>query len=112
MKNTVKLTLLSLLLAVPAWADSKPEAPVPVRTVEPVFPEELREKGVSGLVYVKCTVDAQGNVHETSVEKSTNPAFEKPAMEAVQRWKFKPARQDGNPVAIRVSIPIKFVVQS
>jgi protein TonB len=61
---------------------------------------------------VKCTIDEQGNVVDPQVEKSSNPAFEKPAVDALKKWKFKPAKQDGTPVAIKVSIPIKFVTET
>lgn len=103
--------LLTAFAITPAYAQ-KAEPPVPVRTVAPEYPSELRREGVSGLVMVKCSIDESGNVTETLVEKSSNPAFEKPALAAVKKWKFKPAKQDGAPVAIKVSIPIKFVFES
>lgn len=112
MKSLVVALLLACGVATPAFAQTKTEPPVPVRTVPPEYPDELRREGVSGLVMVKCSIDQQGNVVETEVEKSSNPAFEKPAVAAVKKWKFKPAKQDGNPVAIKVSIPIKFVFES
>lgn len=83
---------------------------MPVRTVKPNYPRELREAGVSGVVMVKCMIDEQGNVAETTVLKSSNEKFDPPAVEALKKWKFKPARQDGKPVAIHVTIPIKFTV--
>jgi protein TonB len=106
------LALLSAGFVTSALAQTKAEPPVPVRTVAPEYPSELRREGVSGLVMVKCTIDVQGNVTETTIEKSSNAAFEQPAVAAVKKWKFKPAKQDGNPVAITVSIPIKFVFES
>lgn len=112
MKKLFQLSLLSLSLTVPVLAQSNTEPPVPVRTVDPKFPKDLREQGVSGIVMVTCDIDHQGNVQETSVEKSTHQAFEQPALEAVKKWKFRPARKDGEPVAIRVTIPIRFVIQS
>lgn len=112
MKSFVAALLLMCGLSGPGFAQSKTEPPVPVRTVPPVYPDELRRDGVSGLVMVKCHIDAQGNVVETEVEKSSNAAFEKPAVAAVKKWKFKPAKQDGNPTAIKVTIPIKFVFES
>lgn len=112
MKTLASFALLTALLTVPAFAQTKPEPPVPVRTVAPDYPEELRRDGVSGLVMVKCTIDEQGNVVETQVEKSSNSAFEKPAVAALRKWKFKPAKQDGAPVVIKVSIPMKFVFES
>jgi periplasmic protein TonB len=108
----VSFLLLTTVLITPAQAQSKTEPPVPVRTVAPEYPSELRREGVSGLVMVKCSIDEKGDVTETLVEKSSNAAFEKPAVAAVKKWKFKPAKQDGNPVAIKVSIPIKFVFES
>lgn len=97
------------MAALPAFAQTKTEPPVPVRTVQPVYPTELYRDGVAGVVTVKCTVDEKGNVTETEVVKSSHEAFEQPAVEALQKWKFKPARQDGAAVAMKVSIPIKFV---
>ena len=112
MKKLSCLFLLVFAFASAALAQSKAEPPVPVRTVAPDYPSELRREGVSGLVMVKCVIDEQGNVADPSVEKSSNAAFEKPAVEALRKWKFKPAKQDGTPVAIKVSIPIKFVYES
>src|SRR5476649_2623122 len=112
MKTALSLLLCGLFFAVPAFAQTKSEPPVPVRTVAPDYPDELRRDGVSGIVMVKCTIDEGGNVVDPTIEKSSNGAFEKPALAALKKWKFKPAKQDGAPVAIKVSIPIKFVFES
>jgi protein TonB len=105
---------LLLCLAAPALhAAPVPgrENPVPVRTVRPDYPIDLKRNGVSGLVVVKCTIDVQGNVSETNIVKSSNVQFDQFAMDALKKWKFKPARQDGEPVSMQVSIPIKFVAE-
>jgi protein TonB len=86
------------------------ENPVPVRTVAPEYPRELKAQNVSGLVMVKCTIDEQGNVGEVAVVKSSNEKFDQFATDALKKWKFKPARQDGTPISVQVTIPIKFVV--
>lgn len=112
MKSLFVALLFACGVVTPTFAQTKTEPPVPVRTVPPEYPDELRRDGVSGLVMVKCHIDEQGNVVQAEVEKSSNTAFEKPAMAAVKKWKFKPAKQDGTPVAIKVSIPIKFVFES
>lgn len=87
------------------------ENPVPVRTVAPEYPRELKATGVSGLVMVKCNIDEQGNVAGTEVVKSSNEQFDRFATDALKKWKFKPARQDGAPVSMQVTIPIKFVAE-
>ena len=93
----------------PALAAAGREAPVPVRTVAPEYPRELRDQKVSGVVMVRCMIDEQGNVAETEVSKSSNETFDKFATDALKKWKFKPGRQDGSPVAMQVTIPVKFV---
>lgn len=103
---------LALAMAVPAVAESKIEPPVPVRTVAPEYPDALKRDGAMGIVVVDCTVDEQGNVVNPQVEKSTNKGFDEAALSAVKKWKFKPAKRDGNPIAKKVSIPIKFVFDS
>jgi protein TonB len=86
------------------------EPPVPVRTVAPKFPEEMRRNGSAGLVTVSCLIDEKGNVTEPKVVKSSNEAFSEPAIEALKKWKFKPAKRDGEAVSIRVNIPVQFNV--
>lgn len=108
-----KLLLIVLLAAVvtgstPAMASDALEPPVPVRMVPPKYPVEMRKEGTGGLVTVKCVIDEKGNVTEPVVEKSTHEAFVQPALDALRKWKFKPARRDGTVIAMKVSIPIQF----
>lgn len=84
------------------------EAPTPIRTVAPSYPSTMRAQGVSGIVAVAVAIDDQGNVTGTTVSKSTHPDFEKPALEAVGQWKFKPATKGGQPVSVRIVLPVKF----
>jgi protein TonB len=103
------IALLAALLAAPAAiAQPKQEPPVPVRTVPPEYPYELRRDGIAGVVTLSCVIDEQGNVTQLAIEKTTNPGFNNSALDALKRWKFKPARIDGNPVAKRVVIPLRF----
>ena len=92
-------------------ADGKTEPPVPVRTVPPDIPAEFSRGGGTGLVTVNFLVDEQGGVHYAKEATTTEKSLDEPALKAVRKWKFKPAKKDGTPVAIRVSIPIKFEVQ-
>lgn len=110
MKNQKHIFLvmaLGLALAPAVFAGREP--PVPVRTVAPDYPREMRARSISGVVMVHCMIDSQGNVSEATVAKSTNENFDSAAVDAVKKWKFKPALEDGNPVAMAVTIPIKFV---
>lgn len=87
------------------------EAPTPLRTQAPAYPDALRRDGVSGIVSINVTIDENGNVTQTAVSKSTNAAFDAPALEAVSRWKFKPAKKAGHPVTASVVVPVRFTAQ-
>lgn len=112
MKAPTLILLLAALVfgSVNALADDAIEAPVPVRMVPPKFPSEMRREGTGGVVTVKCTIDEKGNVTEPVVEKASNDAFVAPALEALRKWKFKPAKKAGAPIALKVSIPIQFSI--
>jgi protein TonB len=110
MKTSPLLSVcVGLLLAVtPVLRADSTEAPVPVRTIAPEYPGALKRSGVSGLVTLSCLIDEKGDVQDISLEKASDDAFIQPAIEAVKKWKFKPAKKDGVAVAIKVSIPVRF----
>ena len=84
------------------------EAPVPVSTVRPQYPFEMKRSGTGGDVRVKCLIDEKGIVRETEVVTASEREFEQPALAAIWQWTFQPARRDGVPVAQWVTIPMKF----
>jgi len=98
--------IVALAGATTAFAATEPA--VPVRMVPPEYPYQLKREGVTGVVTVAFDVDEKGNVQGAKVVKSSNTEFEKPALDAITKWKFKPARKDGVPITTRVSIPLQF----
>ena len=70
---------------------------------KPVYPFEMRRSGQKGEVLLEFIVDAQGEVRNPVVIRSTHPAFEQPAIDAVLKWKFKPGKRAGVAVNTRVS---------
>ena len=61
-----------------------------------------------GTVYVIFIVDESGRVVNPRVQKSTDPCFERPALQAIKKWKFEPGKRDGKPVRFRMRQPITF----
>jgi TonB family protein len=114
---SMKTLLFSVFLAVlPAAfaADHardfpKPDTmPKPLKQEQPFYPLGLRYAGVIGRVTLDAILDLQGNVAEVHVARSNNPFFERPAIDAVMKWKFTPALKDGHPVPIQVRQEIYF----
>lgn len=84
------------------------QKPRPTFQSAPSYPNEMRGKKVEGVVIVIFVVDPAGKVSNPRVERSTNPAFDKPAMDAVKKWKFEPAIKAGERVACKMRVPIRF----
>jgi len=74
----------------------------------PIYPSQMRGKKVEGTVSVIFVVDEHGKVVEPRIEKSSNPAFERPALDAVRQWKFEPAVKAGQRVSCRMRAPLRF----
>jgi len=89
----------------PNEIDQKPRV---VFQAPPTYPAELRGKKVEGVVSVVFIVDASGKVTNQRAEKSSNAAFETPALSAVKQWRFEPAIKGGQRVACKMRVSIRF----
>ncbi|WP_204101437.1 TonB family protein [Occallatibacter savannae] len=81
-------------------------APVALATAEAEWPPELRN--VEGLCLVRLVVDAKGEPQALRVEQGTNEQFNEKALEAVEKYRFKPARKGKDPIPIKMSIVVHF----
>lgn len=81
--------------------------PTPIVTVQPTYPEAAKQAGVSGRVLLEVEIDAQGNPVNVWVLQSV-PQLDDAAVEALWAWKFTPAKRYGNPIAVRVTVPVDF----
>lgn len=64
-----------------------------------------------GTAYVLFIVNERGHVENPIIQKSTDPVFERPALNAVKQWRFEPGKRNGEPVRFRMRIPITFPKQ-
>lgn len=87
--------------------EKKPE---PVSQVAPAYPPELRKAKIEGLVTLIFVLDENGRVEEPRVENSSRPEFEKPALEAIRKWRFRPGEREGQKVRTYVRLPMRFRV--
>jgi periplasmic protein TonB len=89
--------------------EKRPEA---VSQVAPTYPTELRKAKIEGSVTLAFVLNEGGRVEDARVENSSRPEFEKPALEAIRKWRFRPGMKDGQAVRTFVRIPMKFRVSS
>lgn len=73
------------------------------------YPEIARKAGIEGKVFVNVLVGKDGLVRKVSIENSDNIILNQAAIDAVNEYgKFNPAIQNGEPIAVWVTIPIHF----
>jgi len=69
--------------------------PVSKKTVAPMFPADAAEAGVGGSVTAEVLVGTDGRVSDVRILESTtgDMGFEQAAIEALEQWRFRPARE-------------------
>jgi protein TonB len=75
----------------------------------PKYPPAAARSGIEGTVILIIDVDANGNVVDVSVEKSSrNRDLDRAAIAAAKTWRFNPSLVNGQKAAGRVRVPVDF----
>jgi TonB family protein len=74
------------------------------------YPQQAREAGIEGKVYVQFIVNKQGDVENPQILRGVEPLNEE-ALRVVKKAKFTPGTQKGQPVRVQFSLPITFELQ-
>jgi TonB family protein len=77
------------------------------------YPAEAKAKGIEGKVTISLRVQIDGTVSGPKVIASSGSnLLDQSALAAAGKYRFKPALQDGKPVAVWVSFVVNFVLDS
>ena len=98
------------------WPTSEPvdEKPIPLGGYHTLFknivyPESAQSSGFEGTVVVDTYIDETGRVIGVKVlEGFPGTGLDEAAVSAIWKTRFKPAKREGKPVAVWLSIPIVF----
>jgi protein TonB len=82
--------------------------PMVISKVDPEYSEEARKAKYSGTVMLSVIVDAEGHARDIHVSKSLGMGLDEKAIEAVEKWKFKPGMKGGQAVNVRAVIEVNF----
>lgn len=75
----------------------------------PRYPEQARQRGWQGTVYLRLTLDEQGQVVRVEVDRSSGyPVLDAEAANAVRQWRAEPAQVNGRPVSSEELLPVRF----
>jgi TonB family protein len=116
-RRKLAFSFMLVLVGLAGAAESKDEpiidmgpgivAPRVTHQVNPVYKDEEGFR-ITGSVIVGLVVSSKGEPKEVHVVRSLEKAVDQSAIEAVQQWQFEAARKDGQPVAVRITVEIRF----
>jgi TonB family protein len=76
--------------------------------VEALFSEQARKNKVSGVVLLSFIVDRDGVPQNPRVLIGLGMGLDEKAVEALKQYRFTPAMENGQPVAVRMSMEVDF----
>lgn len=82
--------------------------PQVIYSPEPSFSEEARKAKFQGIVELLVVVGKDGRTYNIRVAQSLGMGLDEQAIEAVRRWRFRPATLNGQPVATQIAVQVDF----
>lgn len=74
-----------------------------LRRLDPEYPQELRRRGIGGVVRLQLVISAKGSIRQVSV-LGGNPILAEAATKAAKQWVYAPASSE---TTVEVSIPFE-----
>ena len=114
-RRTAAFSFLILFAAI-ARAEDEPvfdigpgiTPPRVTRQVNPVYKPDAEGFRITGSVIVGLVVSSKGEPKDVHVVRSLGKGVDDSAVEAVEQWQFEPARKGNQPVAVKITVEIRF----
>lgn len=82
--------------------------PKATHSPDPDYPEIPKDAEPRGVVVMLVGINTKGRVELVHVLRASNDAFQNSAVSTVKTWKFSPAKKDGKPIPVQVSVEMHF----
>jgi TonB family protein len=82
--------------------------PKATKSPDPDYPQIPADAEPNGVVVMLVGINDKGRVDLVHVLRASNDAFQTSAVSTVKTWKFSPAKKDGKPVPVKVTVEMKF----
>jgi TonB family protein len=79
-----------------------------VNKVDPVYPADLKQQGITGTVIVRAVVSTTGETLSPEVINTVHPGLAQAALDAVRQWRYQPTLLNGQPVEVVTTITVAF----
>lgn len=76
------------------------------------YPPQALAAGIQGRLLLEFIVETDGSVSRIDVTQSLHPLCDSAAVAALRRSRFVPGRQEGEPVRVRMRLPVRFVLRN
>ena len=82
--------------------------PVLLSKVDPEYSDEARQARIQGIVVVRATIDARGQLDNIAVSQGLGFGLDERAIAAVRKWRFRAGLRNGRPVATTAFVQLNF----
>ena len=76
--------------------------------VEPDYSDDARKAHLQGVVILRLEVDERGLPRNLTVVRSLGMGLDERAVDAVGKWRFRPAYRNGRPAAVSAFVEVNF----
>ncbi|MFN8791577.1 MAG: TonB family protein [Bdellovibrionales bacterium] len=83
-----------------------------LRSFKATYPEAAKQARVEGPVRISILINTKGQVEEAEVLEGPGYGLNETALEALRKFLFSPAEQEGRPVAVRIVYVYRFRLES
>ncbi len=77
-----------------------------------VYPRAAQQNNVEGRVFIRFIVDENGDVQSPEILRDIGAGCGDAAVAAIEKVKFTPGKQNGQPVSVYFTLPVTFKLQS
>ena len=88
--------------------------PKVVSQIKPQYTPEALQEEIEGTVTMSAVVRTDGTATDIVVTQSldTEHGLDTQAMTALRQWRFEPGQRDSKPVAVRVTVEMRFTLRN
>ena len=83
-------------------------APKVIKEVRPSYSQDAMDSKIEGNVILEGVITEEGLPTDVRVVKPLAPSLDRAAIDAALQWRFAPARKDGEPVRVHVTLEFAF----
>ena len=79
-----------------------------IESTDPVYPTSEEASGLTPSVTLHVTLGSDGHLVNAEIDHGAGEPWDQAAIEAVQHWRFEPARRGDQPIASRIRVELRF----